>query len=107
MVVDMGYRIIVPINETGRNSYDYGLEDAENLIVFDIPYDEFHILYPTVTEDINEKYGLLIDEYEDETIEADIVNEIMNILKSIDGIENIKKAFSKARELNTELYLEF
>lgn len=103
----MGYRIVIPINDIGKNSYDYGLEDDENLIVYNIPRSEFNEIYPTTIELINEKYGLLIDECEEEVIKSDIVNEILNILKPINNIQNIKTAFEKARELNTEMYLEF
>lgn len=98
--------IFVPKNEEGIREYETGSEDSENFEVFDIPEEEFEKLWKHRVFDIlNDRFDLLIDECEEETVTADQLKEAYDAISLIDG--EWMKAVNRTIETGLCAYLHF
>lgn len=98
--------IFVPKNEEGVRDYENGVESNDNFFVYDVPEDEFGILWKHhVFEMINRKYHLLIDECEEETVTAEQLKEMYPAISIKKGVW--LEAVDKAIKLGTCAYLHF
>ena len=95
----------VPINEQGIYDLEYGPDDEnENLLCYKLPYCEVHYLWHFgIFDYINDKYDLLIDEGEEETISADQLERIC--FEICRGRRVWSEAVNKAIECGTYIYL--
>ena len=95
----------VPINEQGKHDLEYGLDDEnENLFQYKLPFSEVHYLWHFgIFDYINDKYGLLIDEGEEETISAEQLAQTLNEICR--GRKVWSEAVHKAVECGTYIYL--
>ena len=79
--------ITIPKNETGIKEYNALIEDSENLLTFNLPEDEYSILDEyRIFDIINERYGLMIDIYESETVTAKQLQEAYGEIISKKGV---------------------
>lgn len=98
--------LTVPKNEKGIEEYNSGIEHSDNLIESVLSEDEFDTLYHSgVFKRLNERCGLMIDDYESEIINVDCINKCHDIIFSIPGA--FSKMADKAKTLNTILCLDF
>lgn len=67
--------LTVPLNRDGEKEYDQGIEESDNLKTYKLPEDEFKLLDSGgFFADLNNKFGLLIDDYESEVIPEKALN---------------------------------
>ena len=83
--------LCVPFNDQGITDLDYDRETENNKYI-PFPYEEYeYMMFKTDLFDvINMKCNLLIDDYEDETIQKDNFEAVRKIVK---GHENFIPAF--------------
>lgn len=98
--------IFIPKNEQGIRDYLEDTNGNENFFVYEISEEEFTVLWNHHVFDIlNDKYDLLIDECEEETVTADQLKEAYKAISFYKG--EWLKAVDKAIELGTCAYLHF
>lgn len=98
--------ITVPINEKGCQEYKDGYEHTENMLEYIIPHDEFRLLWKNrIFDIINNRFNLLIDDYESESVTADQLKTVYNAINGVKGV--FLQAVNKAIEFGTEICLDF
>ena len=97
--------LTIPKNEVGMEEYENGIEGSENIISFTIPENEFNALWD-VFDSINEKYDLLIDDFESEIIPAEIINDVIELV-SKEKFPTFYEALILAEKYNSFLALDF
>ena len=98
--------LTVPKNDAGIEEYNTGIEHTENMIESKLGEDEFWKLARLgVFKEFNEKYDLLIDDYESEIIPAEAIRKSYSLIGSVPG--EFIRACDKAIEYNTFLALDF
>lgn len=100
--------ISVPKNQIGIDEYNHcEIEKSENLEMFELPDDEFDILFNNgVFEYLNEKHHLLIDDYESEKLDVSVMDDCMEQIKNLD-VPIFRKAVEMVVEHKTLLGLDF
>lgn len=99
--------ISVPLNSSGIEEYDYGIENTKNIDVFELTEDEFDKIYFSgIFNEINDRCNLLIDDYESEELKGDNLKIALDIAKS-NECEILIKAIKLAVEKNTIVGLDF
>lgn len=94
--------LTIPRNQKGLEEYNQGIEYSENLYVFELPEDEFDILYSSgVFGAINEECGLLIDDYESESIARKDFSKCISIIENVSGLPE-PSVFREALKLASE-----
>ena len=108
----------VPLNEKGIIEHEIDLSlEPDDLFELNFNWKQYDELDPVFWE-WNDKFDLLIDIFEDETLPPEKTREAMEILerhmrerkdepKFIEAAEILKTAPLKAIELNMPLYLDF
>lgn len=99
--------ISVPLNDIGEKEYDHGGENSPNLIVIELPEQEFtYLKNSSVFNMLNEDFGLMIDDYESEVIPLKALNKVS---KNIDekSAPIFSEAIHKAQEKQTFVGLDF
>jgi hypothetical protein len=97
----------VPLNKKGIEELEYGVEESNNIKVIHLSNSEFEELYQDggVFDRINEKYDLMIDDFESERIPKEKIQYCLTI---VDGkYAKFKEALNLAKEYNTFLDLDF
>ncbi len=97
--------ITIPRNEMGEKEYEHGVEESENLISFTIPENEYITLWD-VFETINDRFGLLIDDFESEIIPAEMIHEVITLV-SKEKYPVFYDALMQAQKYNAFLALDF
>lgn len=98
--------LTVPINNDGINDYEYGVEGSDNLAEFTLSDEEFTKLYKSgLFSRINKRCGLMIDDYESETISADNLKKCIDLLQGWRG--TFRDACNMAMKHSTFLALDF
>ncbi len=98
--------VFIPKDKQAAEAFKNGTYRKEQIIILEIPEHEFDFLWKhRVFEIINKKFGLLIDECEEETVTAKQLQEVYNAI-------NLKKGFwseavNKTIKLGTYAYLQF
>ncbi|WP_316160142.1 hypothetical protein [Clostridium sp.] len=97
----------VPLNKKGIEELEYGVEESNNIKVIHLSNSEFEELYQDggVFDRINEKYDLMIDDFESERIPKEKIQYCLNILD--DKYAEFKEALNLAKEYDTFLDLDF
>ena len=98
--------LTVALNDKGREEYDCGVESSENMISFDLPMDEFEIIYPDVIDEINTTVGTLIEEYESDVIFNNKLSLIDKIIEKLQ-VPTFKRLVDKAKEVGSDLYFDW
>lgn len=94
--------LTIPRNQKGLEEYNQGIEYSENLYAFELPEDEFDILYSSgVFGAINEECGLLIDDYESESIARKDFSKCISIIENVSGLPE-QSVFREALKLASE-----
>jgi hypothetical protein len=98
-------------NQKGLEEYNCGAEQSENMYVFELPEAEFDVLYTLgVFDAINKECGLLIDDYESETITKKDFDKCMSIINHIPNFPRtgiFYKAFQLAKEKGISVEMDF
>ena len=102
--------ISVPINSKGERDCDYGEFETENVKNFDVSESEFRALLRNGSiREMNRGCGLLIQDYETETIPMEKLAKCMSIIREhgeyTDGA--FMQAFENALNFGTFAQLEF
>ena len=71
--------LFVPINPVGVYHLDYGIEDDENILRWDLTPEENTSLWPVYNK-FNDRFHLLVDLCEEETIPSADVRTALDIL---------------------------
>jgi len=105
----------VPLNETGIQDHEYDT-DMSNIYTVTLDTKEYDLL-SDVFHEWNQKFDIIIDIFEDETLNAASCSEAMIILDNHINQNNnedfrkaaqkLKLALSKAIQLNMPLFLDF
>lgn len=106
MIPERKYLMQYALNEQGKIDMDYCIQ-SENVISVFLPREEFLYFYNEITEKINQKFGLLIDEYEGETVPFEILNDLLEFLDSEKEMPVFYETVRKAIEYQSDLELEF
>lgn len=104
--MDKQYIMNIALNEQGNEDYNYGIEDSKNLLKIFLPKEEFLTLFNKYVIQINKALHLLIDEFEDEEIPYDVINDTLSIIDEKD-IPTFASALKMAKEYKSSLYLNF
>ena len=100
------YFATVPLNRTGVEEIENGVERSGNIIPLIIPQEEYRQLWKTgVFCIINQSFGLLIDDHESERITAEQLEKVYEAINIVPGV--FMKAVDLAIEHKTSLYLDF
>ncbi len=89
----------------GEKEYEHGVEESENLISFTIPENEFADLWD-VFETINDRFGLLIDDFESEIIPAEMIHDVITLV-SKEKYPVFYDALITAQKYDTYLAFDF
>ena len=104
--MDKKHLIFVPKNEKGIHDYEMGIDNNDDYFVFDLPEEEFDLLWKNKVFDIlNEKYDLMIDEAEEETVTARQLKDTYDYITPKKGVW--MDAVNRAIEFGTCAYLHF
>lgn len=104
-MVDAKY-ITVPKNDTGVREYKSLIEESDNLINFTLPEDEYEKLDKHHVFDIlNERFGLMIDICESETVAASQLKQAYQEISLFKGVW--LEAVDKAIAFGTCVFLDF
>ncbi len=103
------YLAFVPVNEKGMADEDTGVEDSPDILAFVISPEEFRRFCDSGTMDrINAACGILLDEYEDDTIPTHKLAEALDIVRRSDAhLEVISNALETAAGIGTYVSLYF
>lgn len=106
----------VPLNEIGmkeHENFDIDMHNVYTIILTETEYD----LLDDVFDDWNNKFNILIDIFEEETLSANNTYEAMEILKQhisknknphfLSAAKKLNQALSKSIEVNMPLFLDF
>ena len=107
----------VPLNDAGMLEYDNNDPEWNNVFTVELTHVEYHILW-RVFNDWNDKFDILIDIFEEETLNPENAQEAMVILERhieknsgnqdfLNAAEKLKSALEKAIEVNMPLFLDF
>ena len=107
----------VPLNKLGEWEYSQTQTGWSNVYSGVLSWEEFNLLFD-VFYAWNEKFDLLIDIFEEETLPADRTREAMAILERyiakrndvpafVSAANKLKEALQKAIEAQTPLFLDF
>ena len=103
--------LTIPRNQKGLDEYNQGIEHSENLYTFELPEKEFDILYSSgIFEAINRECGLLIDDYESESIARKDFAKCISIFDSTSALPEpsiFRKALILALEEGIIFALDF
>ena len=98
--------IFIPKDDQAIRDYKIGKEDKEQFYIFEIDENEFTDLWKHHVFDIlNERYDLLIDECEEETVTAEQLKEAYKAISYRKG--SWLDAINKTIEMGTCAYLHF
>ncbi len=99
--------LTIPKNAVGKNDYDYGVENSENMEVYFLPEEEFEILITGGYFDkINAMCETMIDDYESSIIENNMLSKCSDILLAVSkNIPVFYKAISAARKYNNNTFV--
>lgn len=97
------------LNEDGKREYDEGVENTDNVKVFDLPDQEFEFLYSKgIFKQINDECNLLIDDYESEIIGGLNILKSKEIISSYNSqIDTFKEAINLAEKNKTFVGVDF
>jgi hypothetical protein len=99
--------LTVPYNDKGVQEYNNGVEESENLYTVELPENEFLALVSSFGL-INKECGLMIDDYESETIAGKHLKKCRSIIANVqESIPVFTKALETAIEYKTLLGLDF
>ena len=99
--------LTVPKNEKGKEEYNYGTDNSDNLYTTIIPPEEYSILWKNgVFDTINENCGLGIDDYESEIIPAEQIEEAIKYV-SDSLYPTLFEALQKAKQYGSFMALDF
>ena len=101
--------LTIPINETGIEECNVGVENSENMVVIELPESEFDYLAENgFFNQINDSCQLLIDDFESEEITNDDLIKCESILKSVkNDTPMFYDGLKKAIDYKTKLILDF
>ena len=101
--------LTVPKNKQGEQEYDLGTEHSENIENYLLPNIEFEFLQTNgVFGKINEECGILIDDYESETIRGDDLKQTEKIVSNVKlKVPEFYKAITLAISYNTMIGMDF
>ena len=98
--------LTVPLNEKGKEEYDFGYDHKDNLKNIVLSEDEFnHLAQSGVFNHINDMCGLMIDDYESEIISSSDLKKCLDELNDYEG--DFLRASKLAIQYNTFLALDF
>ena len=98
--------IYYALNAQGENDIEFGTYPTENVEFISMPDEEFSYWYNGITDKLNQQFGLLIDEYESETVPYEILEEFMKALDSEEQMPTLYSAIREAIRLKTNLELD-
>ncbi len=88
-------------NEYGLENLEYGHFETENIIEFSMSYEAINDILPLI-HILNDKFGLMIDIYEDELIESNIVIDVIQVSREYLLLEkDLKKYNSVLKFIST------
>ena len=107
----------VPLNDAGMLEYDNNDPEWNNVFTVELSHDDYDKLF-YVFNDWNDKFDILIDIFEEETLNPENAQEAMEILKRhfeknsgnqdfLNAAEKLKSALEKAIEVKMPLFLDF
>ena len=107
----------VPLNSTGMLEYETNDPVWNNVFTIELSDIEYELL-DRVFNDWNHKFHIIIDIFEEETLNPENAQEAMEILKRhieknsnnqdfLNAAEKLKSALEKAIEVNMPLFLDF
>ena len=107
----------VPLNSVGMIEHDSDNPEWNNVFTVELSVDEYDRL-ESVFDDWNHKFHIIIDIFEEETLNPENAQEAMEILKRhieknsnnqdfLNAAEKLKSALEKAIEVNMPLFLDF
>ena len=98
--------LTVPKNDRGIEEYNSGSEHTENLMERVLEEVEFDTLcHERVFKQINDRCGLMIDDYESEIISSDNISKCIDIISAVPG--SFYEMAKAAMQHNTMLCLDF
>ena len=107
----------VPLNEKGIEEHDTFDPDMPNVFTVILSDDEYYAIDNVVFTEWNKKFNIIIDIFEEETLEAEHTREAMEILDKhisesndsqfLSAAGKLNEALAKAVELSMPLYLDF
>ena len=101
--------LIVPIDKQGMADYENDVTKTDGLKPFILPESEFNLLFKSgYFADLNARFNLLIDDYEEEVIPPTALEYAKKQLNELTANCPIfSEALNYAIQQNTELCLEF
>ena len=107
----------VPLNDAGLIEHDSDNPEWNNVFTVELSVDEYERLN-SVFNDWNDKFDILIDIFEEETLNPENGQEAMEILERhiekncgnqdfLNAAEKLKRALEKAIEVKMPLFLDF
>ena len=107
----------VPLNDAGLIEHDSDDPVWNNVFTAELSHDDYNKLF-CVFNDWNDKFNILIDIFEEETLDPENAQEAMEILKRhiekksdnldfLSAAEKLKSALEKAIEVKMPLFLDF
>ncbi len=107
----------VPLNDAGLIEHDSDNPEWNNVFTVELSVDEYERLN-SVFNDWNDKFDILIDIFEEETLNPENAQEAMEILERhmeknsgnqdfLNAAEKLKNALEKAIEVKMPLFLDF
>ena len=107
----------VPLNNFGLIEYDSDDPEWNNVFTVELSHDDYDKLF-YVFNDWNDKFDILIDIFEEETLNPENAQEAMEILERhieknsgnqdfLNAAEKLKTALEKAIEVKMPLFLDF
>jgi len=95
--------LTVPLNEKGKEDYDFGVEGGENTYECIMPEEEFSALdYSGILDRVSEMYRLDISEYESEIVGVDAAETMLQLIdENKVNVPTAKRALEMAIEKGT------
>lgn len=107
--------ISVPVNLEAMNRLDYDICEESDLIEINLDNEDFRVLWETgVLDVLNKKLGIMIDDFEDESIGTEqiplakaIVAKFAELIPNVKVLKDLKYLVDVAEEKKTGVFFFF